>query len=171
MRWPFGPPHLTLKPFKKTQQKKETPQKTQNNNKEGLGQVRWPFGPPHLTLKPSKKETAPPPKKTQKPQNPNNKKYKNKKHEKYLKRAFQLSGKFFFFFGRCPKFPFFDNLAQKARTQKNTIKMGFQRTFFEKQLPKEAKTRNSSYQFFLPFASFSTAKTANIGCNPYFIVF
>ena len=37
------------------------------------------------------------------------------------KRAFQLSVKISFLRG-CPKIPFFDNLAQKARTQKNTLK-------------------------------------------------
>ena len=41
-----------------------------------------------------------------------------KKNTKYQKRVFQLSVKIFFFLGGCPKIPFFDNLAQKARTQK-----------------------------------------------------
>ena len=44
MRWPFGPPHLTLKPSKKNKNKnKKTKKKQQPNNKknktnkEGLG--------------------------------------------------------------------------------------------------------------------------------------
>ena len=49
MRWPFGPPHLTLKPSKKQKQKKAKTQKKTNKkttttnkkqkpkNKEGLG--------------------------------------------------------------------------------------------------------------------------------------
>ena len=40
MRWPFGPPHLTLKPSK-TKTPKKTKQRTNNKNKkrnkEGLG--------------------------------------------------------------------------------------------------------------------------------------
>ena len=40
MRWPFGPPHLTLKPFKQKNQKKQKKTKTKQKkktNKEGLG--------------------------------------------------------------------------------------------------------------------------------------
>ena len=40
MRWPFGPPHLTLNPPKKTNKKKQKPTKTTKKeitNKEGLG--------------------------------------------------------------------------------------------------------------------------------------
>ena len=42
MRWPFGPPHLTLKPSKKnkkqkTKQKTKTATNQQKTNKEGLG--------------------------------------------------------------------------------------------------------------------------------------
>ena len=33
MRWPFGPPHLTLKPSKKTKQKKTKKNKTKKNTK------------------------------------------------------------------------------------------------------------------------------------------
>ena len=36
MRWPFGPPHLTLKPSK-TKNKTKTKKKKQITNKEGLG--------------------------------------------------------------------------------------------------------------------------------------
>ena len=48
VRWPFGPPHLSLKPSKKTRNK-------QIHKNIRRGQVRWPFGPPHLTLKPFQK--------------------------------------------------------------------------------------------------------------------
>ena len=40
MRWPFGPPHLTLKPSKTNKQNKKQKQKNnkkQITNKEGLG--------------------------------------------------------------------------------------------------------------------------------------
>ena len=37
MRWPFGPPHLTLKPSKKSNNKRKQNKKTQKTNKEGLG--------------------------------------------------------------------------------------------------------------------------------------
>ena len=33
MRWPFGPPHLTLKPSKKNKTKKTKKNKTKNNTK------------------------------------------------------------------------------------------------------------------------------------------
>ena len=38
MRWPFGPPHLTLKHSNKKHTKKPNPQKnTKKTNKDGLG--------------------------------------------------------------------------------------------------------------------------------------
>ena len=41
MRWPFEPPHLTLKPSKtKNKTKKETTKKKQKINKEGLGPTK-----------------------------------------------------------------------------------------------------------------------------------
>ena len=33
MRWPFGPPHLTLKPSKKNKTKKKTKKKKKNKKK------------------------------------------------------------------------------------------------------------------------------------------
>ena len=41
-----------------------------------------------------------------------------KKTQKCQKKSFSVISHFFPFFGGCPKFPFFDNLAKKARTQK-----------------------------------------------------
>ena len=45
------------------------------------------------------------------------KKKTNKKHKHTKKELFSYQS-IFSFFGGCPKFPFFDNLARKARTQK-----------------------------------------------------
>ena len=90
MRWPFGPPHLTLKPSKKNQTQKITKKTKQKQNKKNT-------------------------KKTKKNQN---KERKSKKHKNTKKRAFQLSVKIFFFLTGYPKIAFFDTLAQKTRTQK-----------------------------------------------------
>ena len=38
MRWPFGPPHLTLKPSKKNKKKKKTKKKKKKQKKENKGQ-------------------------------------------------------------------------------------------------------------------------------------
>ena len=83
--------------------------------------MRWPFGPPHLTLKPSKKntKTKKETKKTKEKTKKRKKKKRSKKNSKNTQNlAFQLSVKFFFFLGGFSKYPFFDTLAQKARTQK-----------------------------------------------------
>ena len=74
--------------------------------------MRWPFGPPHLTLKPSKKN---------KNKEKKAKREKKKNSKNTQKEFFQLSVKIFSFLGGCPKFPFFDTLAQKARTQKTPL--------------------------------------------------
>ena len=42
---------------------------------------------------------------------------KQEKHQQHPKKSFSVISQFFLF-GGCPKFPFFDNLAQEARTQK-----------------------------------------------------
>ena len=45
MRWPFGPPHLTLKPSKKTKQKKTKQNKKQQkkkNKKENVKNTKIP---------------------------------------------------------------------------------------------------------------------------------
>ena len=97
--------------------------------------MRWPFGPPHLTLKPSNKKTQK--KKNQKKKNKQkNQKKKEKKddqkkqQQKHQKMAFQLSVKFFLFFGGFSKFPFFDILAQESLNPQNTIKIGVSSDFF-----------------------------------------
>ena len=95
--------------------------------------MRWPFGPPHLTLKPSNKKHQKNKKQKNKQKQPNKKTKKKKKKKKkkknskkkqqiHQKIAFQFSVKFFLFLGGFSKFPFFDILAQKARTQKTLQK-------------------------------------------------
>ena len=148
--------------------------------------MRWPFGPPHLTLKPSKKQKTKN-KKQKKPKNrkinkkKENKGRKTKKTQKYQKRAFQLSVKIFFLFWRVSKISLFDNLAKKARTQKNTIKIGVSATRF---VENSSEWRNGHFWtkkhqiqkfqlsfFFCLFSSLTTTKNTQISWNPYFIVF
>ena len=94
LTWPLNPPKQ-----KKNQEKTKKQQKT---NKEGLG--------------PSEVEK----KKKQEKENKENK--KNKKTQKYQKKSFWVVSQFFLCLGGCPKFPFFDNLAKKARTPKKLYK-------------------------------------------------
>ena len=141
--------------------------------------MRWPFGPPHMTLKPSKKKHKKnnKPKKTKKEK----KKRKIKKKQKILKNElFSYQRKFPSFSGGCPKFPFFDNLAQKARTLKHYKNRGFRPLFFWKADmrhetaifgPKKPKFINSSYHFFCLFSSLSTTENTKIAETPIFIVF
>ena len=42
MRWPFGPPHLTLKPSKKEKAKKQKNKKTKKQKKENKGKTTQP---------------------------------------------------------------------------------------------------------------------------------
>ena len=108
-----------------------------------------------------------------KKQKKTNKKPKNKRRKKNEKTqkipqkwAFQLSVNFFLLFGGCPKFPFFDNLAQKARTQKNTIKKGVQQVFLETDVrhetaisgQKKPKPEIPVINCFLPFLLFQHQK-------------
>ena len=141
--------------------------------------MRWPFGPPHLTLKPSKKntKTKKETKKTEEKTNKKRKKKPKKKQQKYPKISFSIISQSFLFLGGFSKFPFFDTLAQKARTQKNTIKIGVSGPFFWKADvrhetaifgKKKPKFINFSYHFFLPiFFSFNNKKPQNCW-NPYF---
>ena len=135
--------------------------------------MRWPFGPPRLTLKPSQN------KKTKK-QNQKNKKKKEKvKNTKNTQKneLFSYQSKVSCFWGGVQKFAFFDNLAQKARTQKNTITIGVSaRHFWKKQLLRhETATfgqKNTNPEIpviiFLPFSSLSTTENTKICRNPYF---
>ena len=67
------------------------------------GHLTWPLNPPKETQKNKTKKTK------------KEKKLEKKNTQKW---AFQLSVKIFFFFGWVSKISLFDNLAQKARTQK-----------------------------------------------------
>ena len=131
--------------------------------------MRWPFGvgPPHMTLKPSKKN-----KKTPKHKK-NQKRKKDKKNPKILKNElFSYQSKFYSFLGGCPNFPFFDNLALKARTLKHYKNRGFRKLLKKSVtkrpfLDKKPKSRNSSYHLFLPiFFSFNNKKHKHLLSKP-----
>ena len=73
--------------------------------------------------------------------------------------SFSIISQFLFFFGGCPKFPFFDNLAQKARTPKH-YKIGVSAKHF---LKNRCASRNGhfgeknqiqKFQLSILFASF-----------------
>ena len=138
MRWPFGPPHLTLKPSKKNT-KKQNPQKQQKKKKrkkkekvktqkyQKIGfqlsvKIFFFWGGvqklPFLTTWPRKR--AP------------------KKH--YKNRGFS-----------------------KAFLEKNSYASRNGHFWTKKH-----KSRNFSYHFFLPFSSLSTTKNTKISWNPYF---
>ena len=138
MRWPFGPPHLTLNPPKKTKNKKKEQPKTKKKKEGGfrakwggpLGHLTWPLNPPkkHKNKKINKENKRKNKKKKQEKKKPK----KNSKNTQKL--AFQLSVKFFLFWVAFQNFPFFDTLAQKARTQKHYKNRGFRTFFFGKQM-------------------------------------
>ena len=106
-----------------------------------------------------------------------NKNRKSKKTTKYQKKLFSYQSKFSFFGGGCPKIPFFDNLAQKARTQKNTIKIGVSARHFWKNSyasrnghfwTKKSQIQKFQLSFFCLFSSLSTTTNINICWKPYF---
>ena len=188
MRWPFGPPHLTLKPSKKKKNTKKTTKKQKQKNKGGfrakwggpLGHLTWPLNPPKKqnTKKQKKNKT----KKTQKNRKKNqNKERKSKKHKNTKKKSFSvISQNFLFFWQGIQKLPFFDTLAQKTRTQKHYKNRGFSLFFFGKKLCVtkrpflDKKTQIQKFQlsfFFLPFFSFKNKKTQKSAETPIFIVF
>ena len=79
MRWPFGPPHLTLKPSQQKNPKKTKKQKQNKNtktNKEGLG-------PSEVALR----ATSHDPSTLQKKHQKKNKTKKNKKRQKKRKKT------------------------------------------------------------------------------------
>ena len=143
--------------------------------------MRWPFGPPHLTLKPSKKNTkkTPKTKQTKKKTKKTKKKRSPKKNsENTKKNAFQLSVKFFHFFGWLFKISLFWHLGPKSAHPQNTIKIGVSGPFFfEEQLCVtkrpflDRKKPNPDIPviiFFLPFSSLTTTKNTKVSWNPYF---
>ena len=152
MRWPFGPPHMTLKPSKKTQKKKKTKTK-------------------HKKTKQTKKQ-----KKKKKKQK---KKQENTKNTQ--KWAFQLSVKIFFFFGWVSKISLFWQLGPKSAHPKNTIKIGVSGPFFLKSRCASRnghfwtqKSQIHKFQlsfFFACFLLFQQHKTQKFAETPIFIVF
>ena len=164
VRWPFGPPHLTLKPSKKQKRRVQ-------------GQVRWPFGPPHLTLKPSNKNKQ---QKKQKKQKNINKKKKGKitrQTKKIPQKTSQLSVKIVFFGWGVQNF-FFDNLPRKRAPPKHDKNRGFSTPIFEKQLCVTKrqfldKSQVQKFQLSCLFGSFllcQKQKHKNL-LKPRFIVF
>ena len=132
MRWPFGPPHLTLKPSKIKKQKNKTKQKQNKNKKTNKKGQRWPFGPPHMTLKPSKKNKK---KQNQKKKNKKKKQKKTRKNQKYSKMSFSvISENFLFFWLGVQNFPFFTTWPKKRAHKKHYKNRGFRPPFFGKQL-------------------------------------
>ena len=144
--------------------------------------MRWPFGPPHLTLKPSNKKHQ---KKKNKKKNKKTKKRKKrspkKKQQKHQKIAFQLSVKFFLFFGWLFKISLFWHLGPESLNPKNTIKIGVSGPFF---LESSCVSRNGRFwtkkpkiykfqlSFFLAyFLLFQKQKTQKSAETPIFIVF
>ena len=126
LTWPLNPPNKKkTKKIKKIKKKNKNKTKTKKTNKEGLGPSE---GPPHMTLKPSKRKTKKQQKKNKKRQNKRKKQEKTKEYSKMSFSGYQW--KFSSFLAGCPKFPFFDNLAQKARHPKNTIKIGVSSKLF-----------------------------------------
>ena len=136
--------------------------------------MRWPFGPPHLTLKPSKKK----PKKTKKQTKKTKNERKSKKRKNTKKRAFQLSVNFFGG-GGVQKLPFLTTWPRKRAPPKHYKNRGFSLFFFEKSYAsrnghfwtKKPKSRNSSYNFFLPFFLFQQQKTPKLAETHIFVVF
>ena len=109
----------------KNKERKGTPkkqEKTKKTNTEGLGPSEVALGatsPDPWTLQKNQKQK----KQKQNKQKKNIKQQKkrektSRKTNKYSKMSFSVITQTFFFLGGCPKFPFFDNLAQKARTLK-----------------------------------------------------
>ena len=134
MRWPFGPPHLTLKPSKIKSKKNKTKQKqNKKTNKEGLG-------PSEVALR----ATSHDPSTLQKKQKTKNNKTKKKeptktkktrKNQKYSKMSFSvISENFLFFWLGVQNIPFFTTWPKKRAHKKHYKNRGFRPPFFGKQL-------------------------------------
>ena len=130
-----------------------------------------------MTLKPSKRNTK---KNKTKKTKKDKKREKNKKKQKILKNElFSYQWKFSSFLGGCPKFPFFDNLAQKIRTQKHYKNRGFSKLFLEntcvtKRPFLDQKNLISYIPVIIFFACFLLSqqqKTQKYAETPIFIVF
>ena len=168
MRWPFGPPHLTLKKTKtkKTKTKKTKKTKHKKINKKGLGpsevapsgHLTWPLNPPKKTKK----------QKTQKQKNKQNK--KTSKNE-----LCSYQSNISYFLVGVQKFPFLTTWPRNAHPQ-NTIKIGVSAHHFLKnssgvtngaifgQINQIHKFQLSFFPFFFSFNN----KNTKICWNPYF---
>ena len=106
------------------------------------------------------------------------KKEAKKKSKNTPKLAFQLPINFSIFLAGFSTFPFFDTLAQKARTQKSTIKIGVSGSFFWKADvrhetdifgPQKTSIYKFQLSFFGPiFFSFNNKKPQNL-LKPLFL--
>ena len=166
MRLPFGPPHLTLNPPKKTKKKKKQKQnKTKKTNKEGLG-------PSEVARR--NKENKKKNKKTRK------KRSQTKNSKNTQKLAFQLSAKFFFFWVAFQNFPFLTPWPRKRAPKQHYKNRGF-RAFFLKSCcasrnghfwTKKRKIYKFQLSLFLAyFLLFQQPKNPKIAETPIFLVF
>ena len=83
------------------ERERETEEEKLKKGEAKKGHLTWPLNPPKNKQTKKKWKTV-----------------KNKKHKKIPKKELFSYQSIFSSFGGCPIFPFFDNLAQKARTQK-----------------------------------------------------
>ena len=147
MRWPFGPPHLTLKPSKKNKTKKTKKYKTKNKKKN--------------KKRKTKKEKV--------------KKHKNTKKKSFsiISQNFLfLTGypKIAFFDTLAQKMRTQKHYKNRGFSQLFFLKkvMRHETAIFG---PKKPKFINSSYLFFFAFFFSYNNKNTKICWNPYFIVF
>ena len=174
MRWPFGPPHLTLKPSKKN--KKLNKKQKQQKNKYGEFRAKWGGPSGHLTwpLNPPKKHKNKKTKKTKK----QGKITKNTHTNIPKKVLFNYQWNFSFVFVAVQNFPFWQ-LGQKSAHPKHTIKIVVSARVFLKSRYASRNghfwtknpNRNSSYHFFCLFSSLPTTKNTEMCYAPIFIVF
>ena len=107
------------------------------------------------------------------------KRQKKQKSTKIPKKELFNYESVFSFFGGCPKFPFFDNLAKKNAHPKNTIKIGVSAThFLENNFASRnghfwTKSRIQKFQlsFLGLFLLFQQQETPKLAETPIFIAF
>ena len=138
MRWPFGPPHLTLKPSQQKNQKKQIKKQKQNKNKktskEGLGPSEVALratshDPSTLQKKHQQKKTK------QKKQKKIKKEKKTRKNKKYSKMSFSvISENFLLFWVGVQNFPFLTTWPKKRAPKKHYKNRGFSKLFFGKHI-------------------------------------
>ena len=182
MRWPFGPPHLTLKPSKKKQKKKQKNKKQKQQkttNKWGGFRAKWGGPSGHLTwpLNPPKKKTKK--KQKNKKQKTNKKKEtKSKITQEYQKKSFSVISQNFLSFWWVSQNSLFWQLGPESAHTQNTIKIGVSaHRFVEKQLcvtkqpflDKKNQIHKFRLSFFFPlFLLFQQQKTPKLAETPFF---